>query len=415
MRTDASYAPQVINSRFGEVADEFERNFAERGEVGAAVCVTLDGETVVDLWGGIADEDSGRAWARDTIGVVWSCTKGATALCAHMLVARGQLSLDAPVAEYWPEFGKNGKDAVTVRMALAHQAGVPAFSTPIPDNGYCDWDLIVNRLADQTPWWAPGTRHGYHALTFGHLIGEILRRVDARSLGAFFREEVAEPLALDFWIGLPEEHEARVAPTIPAAPQPGDVLPSFYQAALNDPNSIGAKVLFNSGLALAPGWIDTRAAHAAELPAFGGIANARALAHMYRPLALGGAIDGVTLVDAEELATMGAVASATTVDATMLVPTRWSAGFVKSVDNGSLEPGNKDGVVLSEAAFGHVGMGGSIGFADPDVRLSFGYTMNRQGLSVGLDARAQSLIDATYRALGFRRPVRGGSWYREHP
>jgi CubicO group peptidase (beta-lactamase class C family) len=402
----------MCDPRFGAVREEFERNFAERREVGASVCVTLDGETVIDLWGGTADLATGRAWARDTIGVVWSCTKGATALCAHILVTRGELQLDAPVASYWPEFARNGKGAITVRMLLAHQAGLPAFSQPIPDDGYCDWELIVNRLAEQAPLWAPGTRHGYHALTYGHLVGELVRRVSGRSLGTFFREEVADPLDLDLWIGLPKAHEPRVAPTIPAPfPEPGDAIPTFYRVAMREPDSVGAWVLMNSGLVFAPGWIDSRDAHAAELPAFGGIGNARALAGMYRVLALGGAADGVHLVDDGELVEMGAVASATSVDATMLVPTRWSLGFAKSVDNSAREPGDRDGVVLSEDAFGHVGMGGSIGFADPVARMSFGYTMNRQGMAVGLDERGQSLIDATYTALGYLRSPRGGSWF----
>jgi CubicO group peptidase (beta-lactamase class C family) len=402
----------TCDPRFGAVRDAFERNFAERGEVGASVCVTLEGETVVDLWGGIADPASGRAWDEDTIGVIWSCTKGATALCAHVLVARGQLDLDAPIASYWPEFAKNGKGAITVRMALAHQAGLAAFTEPIPENGYCDWDLIVNRVAEQAPLWAPGTRHGYHALTYGHLVGEVVRRVSGRSLGTFFREEIAEPLNLDLWIGLPEAHEPRVAATIPPPfPEAGDIIPTFYRVAMTDPDSVGALVLMNSGLVFAPGWIDTRDAHAAELPAFGGIGNARALAGMYRALAVGGTVDGVRIVDGGELVAMGAVASATSVDATMLVPTRWSLGFVKTVDNSAREPGDRDGVILAEEAFGHVGMGGSIGFADPNARLSFGYTMNRQEMTTGLDARAQSLIDATYATLGYQRSPRGGSWY----
>ncbi|HWS44955.1 MAG TPA: serine hydrolase domain-containing protein [Acidimicrobiia bacterium] len=401
------------HGRFGEVRDEFERNFSARDEIGASVCVTVDGETVVDLWGGAADPAAGRAWERDTIGVVWSCTKGATALCAHMLAARGLVDLDSPVATYWPEFAPGGKDAVTVRMALAHQAGLAAFREPIPDSGYLDWEGITDRLAREEPLWQPGTRHGYHALTYGHLIGEVVRRVSGASIGTFFRDEVARPLDLDFAIGLPPGDEPRVAPTIPTPfPEPGAAIPSFYRVAMTDPTSIAAMVLMHSGAALMPGFIDTREAHAAELPAFGGIANARALAGMYRVLAVGGAADGVRLVDAEELGIMGAVASATAVDATMLVPTRWTSGFVKSVDNRALAPGDRDGVIMSETAFGHVGMGGSLGFADPGPRLSFGYTMNRQALSVGIDARGQSLVDATYRALGYTRPARGGSWYR---
>jgi CubicO group peptidase (beta-lactamase class C family) len=172
--------------RFASVREEFERNFAERGEVGASVCVTVDGETVVDLWGGIADPDTQVPWNEDTLVLVWSCTKGATALCAHILAARGVIDLHAPVARCWPEFAKGGKDGITVRMVLNHQAGLGP----------------------------PGTRHGYHALVFGHLVGEVLRRVTGHSLGTFFRTEVAEPLGLDFWIGLPEEQEPRVAPSI---------------------------------------------------------------------------------------------------------------------------------------------------------------------------------------------------------
>lgn len=410
--TDASMIQGECTERFAEVRLELQRSFAERGEVGASVCVTVDGETVVDLWGGVADPATGRPWERDTVGVVWSCTKGATALCAHVLASRGRLDLDAPVAELWPEFAKGGKERVTARMLLAHQAGVPAFRAPIPDDGYRDWELIVDRLAAEEPHWEPGTRHGYHALTFGHLVGEVVRRVDGRSVGAYFRDEIAQPLGLDFWIGLPSDHVARVAPTIAAAPGPEDVLPSFFRAALTDPTSEAGMVLMHSGSVFAPGWIDTAETLAAELPAFGGVTNARGLAGMYRALALGGSVDGVRLVDTEQLAQMGAVASATSVDATMLVPTRWSLGYVKSTDNRHRERGDDDGVILSEDAFGHVGMGGSLGFCDPVARVSFGYTMNRQGLAVGLDARAQALVDATYRALGYTAPQRGGSWYR---
>jgi CubicO group peptidase (beta-lactamase class C family) len=339
--------------------------------------------------------------------VVWSCTKGATALCAHILVSRGELVLDAPVARYWPEFAKNGKDAITVRMLLAHQAGLAAFREPIPDDGYCDWDLVVDRLGAQEPLWEPGARHGYHALTFGHLVGEVVRRVGGQSLGAFFRSEIAHPLGLDFWIGLPEEHEPRVAPTIAAMPGPGEALPSFYQAALADPTSVPGMVLMHSGALLVPGFIDERATHAAEIPSANGVTNARGLAAMYAAVAN----PGRGLVDDEAIAAMGAVASATSLDATMLVPTRWALGFVKSMDNHHLDGADRDGVVLAESAFGHVGMGGSLGFADPAARMSFGYTMNRQGLAVGLDARGQSLVDAAYAALGYHRPVRGGSWF----
>jgi CubicO group peptidase (beta-lactamase class C family) len=395
--------------RFAQVREEFERDFADRGEVGASVCVTVDGEAVVDLWGGMADPDGGRAWTEDTIGNVWSCTKGATALCAHMLAARGELDLNAPVVTYWPEFGKNGKDTVLVRHLLNHQVGLPAPREPLPAGAFYDWDFMVEALAAQEPFWHPGTRNGYHALTFGFLVGEVIRRVSGRSLGTFFRDEVAGPLGLDFWIGLPQEHEARVAPTIAAAPPgPGDPVPSFYVAALTDPTSLQALVVGNNGGYLTvPGESDTRAAHAAEMGAVGGMTNARGLAGMYRPLALGGG----DLVDSGQLAEMAAVSSATGVDAVLLTPSRWSLGFVKAIDVRYLPVADRELLPLSEEAFGHPGMGGSLGFADPKARMSFGYTMNRQGPKLAVDERAQSLVDAVYRALGYRRIGDGGPWY----
>jgi CubicO group peptidase (beta-lactamase class C family) len=407
MTVEGTYEP-----RFAEVREEFERNLAERGEVGASVCVTVDGATVADLWGGTADPGSGRAWQRDTIGHVWSATKGATALCAHLLAARGELDLNAPVTAYWPEFGKNGKDGVLVRHLLGHQAGLPAVRATLPAGCFYDWELMADVLAREEPFWEPGTRSGYHALTFGFLVGEVVRRVSGRSLGTFFADEVAGPLGLDFWLGLPAEHEPRVAPTIPPdPPQPGDPLPTFYVQALTDPTSLPALVLANNGgYMMQPGESDSRAAHAAEMGAVGGITDARGLAGMYRPLALGGEAGGVRLVDPAQLVAMGAVVSASSRDAVLSVPTRWALGFMKAMDNRYLPVADAEGVLMSEDAFGHAGMGGSLGFADPGARLSFGYTMNRQGSGLGVNERGQALVDAVYRALGYRR-AGGGIWY----
>jgi CubicO group peptidase (beta-lactamase class C family) len=402
----------TCDTRFASVREQFERNFAERGEVGASVCVTVDGETVVDLWGGTADPATGRAWDRQTIGNVWSATKGATALCAHILAARGQLDVDAPVTAYWPEFGKNGKEAVLVRHLLSHQAGVPAIREPLPAGCFYDWSLMVEALATEQPFWRPGTRAGYHALTFGFLVGELVRRISGRSLGRFFAEEVAGPLELEFWIGLPEEHEPRVAPTIPAPPPaPGEPVPSLYVAALSDPASVQGLMLANSGgYMLVPGESDTRAAHAAEIGAVGGMTQARGLAGMYRPLALGGAADGVSLVGPEQLYRMSAVVAATSVDAVLLVPTRWTMGYVKGSDNRYLPVADREGILVAEEAFGHPGMGGSFGFADPRARLSFGYTMNQQGTGLGINDRGQSLVDAAYQSLDYRRAGGDGIW-----
>ena len=199
---------------FEQVREEFERNFAERGELGASVCVVVDGNVVVDLWGGIADEASGRPWERDTLNVICSCTKGATALCGNVLIDRNQLDPDRPVADYWPEFAKNGKQSIPVRQVFNHQSGVAHWQPQLPDGGVCDWESVIHALEDTTPFWPPGTRQGYHGFSIGYLVGELVRRVTGRSVGTFFHDEVAQPLGLDFWIGLPEEIEPRVATTV---------------------------------------------------------------------------------------------------------------------------------------------------------------------------------------------------------
>jgi CubicO group peptidase (beta-lactamase class C family) len=395
--------------RFALVREEFERNFAERRDVGGAVCVTLDGEPVVDLWGGVADPATGADWQRDTAAVVWSCTKGATAICAHMLVSRGQLDLDAPVVQYWPEFAPHGKDTVPVRMLLSHQAGLAAIRAPLPEGAYYDWDYIVRALEDETPFWTPGTQHGYHAQTFGHLVGEVMRRVTGKSVGTFFAEEVAGPLGADFWIGLPEDLEPRIAPNIPhEMPGPEDPIPTALMTSFTQPDSLQSLVYNNhGGVLLQP---NERRFRAAEIPALNGIANARGLAYLYRPLALGGAYRDVRLVDEEVIPTMSTVASAG-IDAFGLAPTRFSLGFVKCMDNRrDRTPGDRESVLLSESAFGHLGFGGSYGFADPGARMSIGYTTNKQIAFQVLDARGQALLDATYRSLGYRLSP-GGIWF----
>ncbi len=396
----------TCDARFQLVRDEFERNFAERGEVGASVCVIIEGRTVVDLWGGLADRHARQPWEKDTIGLVWSSTKGATALCAHMLVSRGLLDLDWPVASYWPEFGQAGKENITVRMLLNHQAGLPAIRQPLAPGALYDWQTMIDILAAETPFWEAGTRQGYHATTFGHLVGEVIRRVSGRSFDAFFREEVAGPLGLDFHIGLPPEHDSRIAPTIRAdPPPPGEPRSPFLARMVSDPASIQALTVKNSGRRETVGDHDSREAHQAVLPSQGGITNVRGLAGMYCPLAMGGG----QLVDADTLQQMSAVSSALGVDATLLIGLRIALGFWKSSDNRQGPPGVRDSIILSEEAFGHPGMGGSLGFADPAARMAFGYTMNKQGRGVCLNERGQGLVDAVYRALGYRTD-RLGRW-----
>jgi CubicO group peptidase (beta-lactamase class C family) len=396
--------------QFRAVREQFEQNFAERGEVGASVCVTREGEAVVDLCGGTADRHAATPWRRDTLGVVWSCSKGAVALCAHVLQSRGQLDLDAPVAYYWPEFAHSGKAEIAVRLLLNHQAGVPAIRRPLKPGGLYDWQYMVETLAAEPPFWPRGTRQGYHAATFGHLVGEVVRRISGTSIDHFFRNEVAAPLGLDFFFSLPEEYEGRVAPTIRPDPAPrGEPAGAFLTRLNEDPDSLQALAWNNTGRFARARDYDSREAHQAVLPSQGAVTNARGLAGMYAPLALGGAIGGVRLVSEGVLREMAAVSSATAVDAVLLIGLRLSLGFWKSSDNRRAAPGARDSMILSEDAFGHPGMGGSLGFADPAARLSFGYTMNKQGRGVGLNERGQSLVDAVYRSLGYQTN-RYGTW-----
>ena len=381
---------------FRKVRDEFVRNFSERGELGASVSVRIAGLPVVDLWGGVANPATGQAWGRDTLVHVWSCTKGATALCAHVLASRGELDLDAPVAQYWPEFAQNGKAGVSVAMLLSHQAGIPALRDPLPAGAFYDTQYMTDRLAAEAPFWEPGTRHGYHALTFGFCVGELVRRISGQSLAEFFHSEVSAPLGLDFFMGLPDSELARLAPGIPSDP-PAPPFSRVLLAALTDPTSIQALIFFNSGGYLDPGAAESPEARAqTELGATGGFTNARSLSRLYAALANG----GERLVDKASFARMSRTHSAGW-DQFGLIPSRFTLGYVKSIDNRRGDPGNQDTGILSEAAFGHSGFGGSIGFADPENRMSFGYTMTRQGPGTLLNARGQSLIDAAYRSLGY--------------
>ncbi|MDF1719227.1 MAG: serine hydrolase [Minwuia sp.] len=393
------------SDRFAGVRDVFARNFAENGEVGASVCVTLNGETVVDLWGGVADQTTGAAWGEDTVSVVFSCTKGATAICAHTLISQGKFDLATPVGDIWPEFAAGNKAEATVRMMLDHSVGVPVLREKLKHNGTYDWDYMCERLAAEEPFWRPGDRNGYHGLTFGWTVGELVRRTTGKSLGTYFQDAIAGPLGIDFWIGLPEEIEPRVAPMIFRRHEPGDAQPPFLKVGLNEPGSIPHLFLFNSGGFLSKG-CNTREGHMAELGGASGITNGRGLAGMYRPFANGGSWDGVDLVDAGTLADMEAISVATGRDATLQIPTRFAPGFMKSMDNRAL---GIEGAIMGRRAFGHVGAGGSLGFADPETGLSFGYSMNRMGEGLLLNERGQGLVDAAYDALGGMEQA-GGAW-----
>jgi CubicO group peptidase (beta-lactamase class C family) len=385
----------TVDPAFSRVRDAFEENFARRGELGAALVVIAGGRTVVDLWGGVADHRTGRAWERDTPVLIFSATKGATALCLHVLAARGALDLDAPVSRYWPEFAQAGKESIPVRMLLNHQAGLPAVDRVLRREALFDQAALATALAEQAPYWPPGTAHGYHALTFGWLVGEVVRRVSGKTLGRFFADEIAAPLALDFWIGLPEEIEPRVALLRMASPVKED---SDVMRAMRTPSSLVAKAFANPPGLLRGSQVNSREVHAAEIPAMNGIATARSVARMYALLASGGRLDGVELLDAAAVERMSRVESEGE-DRILLIPTRFAPGFMKSVDN---RPRDSVRMGPNEAAFGHVGAGGSLGMADPDAGIAIGYVMNQLGHGVMLNERGQSVVDAVFECTGDR-------------
>jgi CubicO group peptidase (beta-lactamase class C family) len=378
---------------FEEVRTAFAANLAGGQEVGAAVAVYLHGRKVVDLWGGIADPETGRPWEHDTLQVVYSTTKGITAACAHLLAQRGELDLDAPVADYWPEFAANGKDRIPVRWLLTHQAGLPAIEHPITPAEAIAWDPMVTALAAQRPAWEPGTDHGYHGLTYGWLVGEVVRRVSGRSLGTFLAEEIAGPLDLDLWIGLPAAERHRVSRIIAAPPDfeafariDLDALPEPMRevmAAFADPTSLTRRSI---AVVMPPLDHNDPAEQSAEMPATNGICTARALARFYA--ALIGEVDGQRILSPETLAAATAE-QVSGVDRILRVPVRIGTGF------GLPTP---DAFWYSPTAFGFPGRGGSVGFADPATGLAFGYVMNH--LQEGVpDLRAAGLFDAVQRAM----------------
>jgi CubicO group peptidase (beta-lactamase class C family) len=373
----------TCDPRFERVREQLAASFADDLETGASVAVAVGGRPVVDLWGGFADEVRRQPWQAGTIVNVYSTTKAMTALCAHLLVDRGLLDLDAPVARYWPAFAQAGKERVLVRQLLCHTAGLPGVRRDFSLAELCDWDAAVSALAAETPWWEPGTAHGYHALTFGHLVGEVVRRIARKSLGAFFRDEVARPLGADFHIGLAAEHDARVADLIPPPPH------SDYERLIAaDPRGLVARALANppaeprqTRLAL---W------RRAEIPAANGHGNARSIARVYAALAGGGTLDGVTLCEADTLE-RAATAQASGVDLVLQFPIHWGLGFAVNADETLYGPNPR--------AFGHSGFGGSFGFADPDAGVAVGYAMNRMGASLVGEPRGAALIAAVYDCL----------------
>jgi CubicO group peptidase (beta-lactamase class C family) len=376
------------DERFAAVRTAFEENFRDRDELGAAVTVTVAGEVVVDLWGGWADGARTRPWERDTLVNVWSTSKGPVALCAHILADRGLLDLDAPVAAYWPEFAAADKQNVLVRHLLSHRAGLAGLREPHSLEQLYDWEFTTRRLAATEPWWEPGTVSGYHALTYGFLVGEVVRRVSGLLPGAFLEREVTGPLGVDFTIGLAEKEAGRAAELVhPPAASASEQAAIFSQLA---PVAIAALTNPLAGATEA----NTAEWRAAEIPAANGHGTARAIAALYGIFAGRGSYGGHRMLSAEaaERVREGQGSCRDLVlGAGFEHETEVALGLWLSGPNGSYGPNPR--------AFGHDGFGGSCGLADPDAGVSLGYVMNRMGPHIADDPRKMALVDALYSAL----------------
>lgn len=370
------------DERFAAVRKAFARNLETGADLGASCAITLDGETRVDLWGGHADAARTRPWERDTIVNVYSTTKTMTALCALILADRGELDFRAPVARYWPEFAQNGKERVEIRHLMSHAAGLSGLDEPVEEEDLYDWEKMTTLLAAQRPWWEPGTASGYHSLTQGYLVGEVVRRITGRTLGTFFREEVATPLGADFHIGLAPAHDPRVAELVPP-PESEVPLP-----IASDPDSIAARTFRNpSTNARSSG---TEAWRRAEIPAANGHGNARSVAEIHAALACGGVVGGKRLLS--EAACRGVFEEQTRgTDLVLGVPIRWGMGFGLNSPELPVSPN-------PNACFWG-GWGGSVILVDLDARLTFSFVMNKMQASVMGDLRAMQLGQALYAAL----------------
>lgn len=387
---DKAVVSGVCDPWFSAVQDVFEQHFSDGLEQGAAVCVIVDGQIVVDLWAGATTRAQATPWQRDTIVNCYSATKGVSALCIHKLADEGRIDLDARVAKYWPEFGELGKERVTVAQLLSHQAGLSAIERPFAHESLYQHSVIAAALAAQAPSYPPGTSHSYHAQTFGFLVGELVRRVTGETLGEYLANSIAGPRGLDFQIGFGDGLDHRVAQVsrpLGALPPPGqpDLLSVFKQ----EPTSLTARAFRNPRPK--PGAVHTRAYRAAELPGSNGHGTARALAGLYGA-ALG--IWGQPLLSAAALRRCCEVV-VDGHDEVLRVPTRFGEGFMISAER----DGARMGVGASNKTFGHPGMGGTMGCADPSAGLAFGYTVNRAAASILIDPRANRLLDAAFASI----------------
>jgi CubicO group peptidase (beta-lactamase class C family) len=379
--TEPTHVQGHCQPRFEALRQLFAANIASGADLGASLAVTLDGEFVVDLWGGWADEARTRPWTADTVTNVWSTTKMMTSLTALLLVDRGELDLDAPVARYWPEFGAAGKGGIQLRHLMSYNSGVSGWEQPVTMADLCDREKTTALLAAQAPWWQPGSGSGYHALNYGHLVGEVVRRITGQSLGAFFSQQIAQPLGADFHIGLPASEFGRVSNVVPPPPLPFDF------SAL-DPASVMFKTLSNPLPDASASWTDGW--RKAEIGAANGQGNARSAARIQSVLAGGGEVDGIRLLSPRTIDKIFEVQSHG-VDLVLGVPIKMGVGYGLPIPELPYIP---DGKVCFWG-----GWGGSLVIVDCDRRMTFSYVMNKMAPGVMGGENVAGLAACAYAAL----------------
>ena len=388
-----------VKPGFEAVRTEFERNFTERNELGAACAVYHQGEKVVDLWGGIRDKDSGAGWEEDTLVVVFSTTKGVASLALALAHSRGLFDYDAPVATYWEEFAANGKENVTVRQLLSHQAGLCAIDEPLNLQILADADKIAAAIAKQKPAWEPGTKHGYHGISLGWYESELLRRVDPqnRTIGQYFQDEIAQPLGLEFYIGLPDNIPKQRIATIDGYKRWQmlfnlNKMPRPFVFSILNPNSITARTFGNPAIIGEVNGYNKPEILKIELPAANGIGQVRSIAKAYGEFATGGKTLGITQTTLDALEKPATPPTEGLRDEVIRINTSFSLGYLKPFPD--FRFGSDD------RAYGTPGAGGSFGFADPTTGTGFAYAMNRTGFYLWDDPREGALRRAVFRAIG---------------
>ncbi|RHW21730.1 serine hydrolase domain-containing protein [Pseudomonas jilinensis] len=379
-----------FDPRFASVRELFAEQMADPQARGAALCVTVGNETVLDLWQGVMDKDNSQVWEQDTLVNVFSCTKPLGAVALLQQVEAGRIGLDSPLAEVWPEFAAAGKQAVTLRQVLGHRSALSAVAKPLPPEALFDWQAMVAALEQQEPWWTPGSAHGYAPVSYAWLLGEPLRRVSGQRPGAYINQHICAALGMDFFVGVPDAELDRVAHVSRLRNQYGDEYARALFAAMGQPDSLAAKAFGNPSSMMTS--TNTREWKQAEIFSANGTGNARSLARFWQVLAHGGNLDGVHLLDSELVGLM-AQEHSQGMDCTLLAPTRFGLGVMLEQD---YEGG---GFGMGPQAWGHPGAGGALGFCDPQAQVGFGYVTNTMGPYVLMDPRALALSREVYRCL----------------